>query len=154
MERAARGPVLLVQDRGTTELQQLRPDGSRLVLDAFPYDTPAPRRRGGPDRALGRVRDVVRPGDRTLGLVVRDLGTGDIVVSRRTQLPYAVRDWTTGGVVLEVALDPGGPPYAWHPGRDGLRRSRRRYRATVVRSPGCCAAPGAAGPPSAAAPGS
>lgn len=118
MDRAARGPVLLVQDRGTTALEQLRADGSRRVLDAFPDDGRHPQ-----GVAVDPAGRLVAYGltsadpDGPFGLVVRDLYTGTVVASRRTRLPFAVRDWTPGGVLLEVTLDAGGPPYAWHPGR-------------------------------------
>ena len=119
MERAVRGPVLLVQDRGSTELQQLRPDGSRLMLDAFPYDSRHPQGIAvDPDGRLVAYGLTSADPDGPFGLVVRDLGTGAVVASLRTELPFAVRDWTPGGVVLEVALDPGGPPYVWQPGGD------------------------------------
>ena len=117
MDRGAVGPVVLVQSRGSTVLEQLRPDGSRLVLEAFHDESRLPH--GLAVDPTGRYAAYgTSSGTATgpSGLVVRDLRTGDVVVSRSTRLPYAVRDWVTSGVVLTVALDPGGPPYRWDPG--------------------------------------
>jgi hypothetical protein len=117
MYGAAGGPVLLVQDRGTTAIEQLRPDGSRLVLEQFPFEGRHPQGMA-VDPSGSRVAYALtskRP-QGVYGLVVRDLRTGEVLVSRRTRLPFGVRSWTPGGVVLEVAMDPGGPPYVWTPG--------------------------------------
>lgn len=117
MERGAVGPVVLLQSRGSTVLEQLRPDGSRLVLEAFHDESRLPRGLAvdpsGRYAAYGTSSGTAAGPS---GLVVRDLRTGDVVVSRSTRLPYAVRDWVSSGVVLTVALDPGGPPYRWVPG--------------------------------------
>ena len=117
MDRGAVGPVVLVQSRGSTVLEQLRPDGSRLVLEAFHDESRLPH--GLAVDPTGRYAAYgTSSGTATgpSGLVVRDLRTGEVVVSRSTRLPYGVRDWVTSGVVLTVALDPGGPPYRWVPG--------------------------------------
>ena len=117
MDRGAVGPVVLVQSRGSTVLEQLRPDGSRLVLEAFHDESRLPH--GLAVDPTGRYAAYgTSSGTATgpAGLVVRDLRTGEVVVSRSTRLPYGVRDWVTSGVVLTVALDPGGPPYRWVPG--------------------------------------
>ena len=117
MDRGAVGPVVLVQSRGSTVLEQLRPDGSRLVLEAFHDESRLPH--GLAVDPTGRYAAyATSSGTATgpAGLVVRDLRTGEVVVSRSTRLPYGVRDWVTSGVVLTVALDPGGPPYRWVPG--------------------------------------
>jgi hypothetical protein len=111
------GPVLLVQDRGTTAIEQLRPDGSRLVLEQFPFDSRHPQGMAvdpGGSRVVYALTSK-RP-EGPYGLVVRDLRTGEVLASRRTRLPFGVRAWTPAGVVLEVAMDPGGPPYVWTPG--------------------------------------
>jgi hypothetical protein len=117
MERGAVGPVVLVQSRGSTVLEQLRPDGSRLVLEAFHDESRLPHGLA-VDPSGSYAAYGTSSGTETgpSGLVVRDLSTGDVVASRSTRLPYGVRDWATSGVVLTVALDPGGPPYRWVPG--------------------------------------
>ena len=117
MHGADGGPVLLVQDRGTTAIEQLRPDGSRLVLEQFPYESRHPQGMAVDPRGSRVVYALTsKIPDGPFGLVVRDLRTGEVLVSRETRLPFGVRDWTPAGVVLEVALDPGGPPYVWTPG--------------------------------------
>jgi hypothetical protein len=117
MHAADGGPVLLVQDRGTTAIEQLRPDGSRLVLEQFPFDSRHPQGMA-VDPTGSRVAYALTSKhlEGPYGLVVRDLRTGEVLVSRRTRLPFGVRAWTPGGVALEVAMDPGGPPYVWTPG--------------------------------------
>jgi hypothetical protein len=117
MDRAAAGPVLLVQSRGTTVLEQLRRDRTRVLLDTYPDDSRHPQGVAvDPTGRLVAYALTAKASDGPFGLVVLDLATGRTVASRRTRLPFAVRDWTPGGVVLEVALDPGGPPYTWRPG--------------------------------------
>lgn len=117
MNEAAAGPVLLVQSRGNTLLEQLRRDGDRVLLDAFPDESRHPQGVAvDPTGRLVAYALTAKPAEGPFGLVVRDLAAGVTVASRRTRMPFAVRDWTPGGVVLEVALDPGGPPYAWRPG--------------------------------------
>jgi hypothetical protein len=117
MDRAAAGPVLLVQDRGTTALEQLRADGSRLVLDEFPDESRHPQGMAVNPTGLGVAYALTSAGGLgRYGLVVRDLATGAVLASLRTRLPFGVRDWTPSGVVLTVAADPGGPPYRWVPG--------------------------------------
>ena len=116
MDSSRGGPVLLVQATGAVSLEQLRPDGARLVLDDFAGDRRLPR--GVAVDPTGRfvaygVTAVV-PGNN--GIVVRDLRTGAATVRLRTREPFAVSDWTPAGVVLDVAADPGGPPYLWTPG--------------------------------------
>ena len=116
MDRAAGGPVVFVQSRGSTLLEQLRPDGSRLVLEAFYYDSRLPQ--GVAVDPTGRqVAYAVTSGTAQgpFGLVVRDLATGALLAERTTPDSYAVRDWTPSGILLEVVRDPGGPPYVWRP---------------------------------------
>jgi hypothetical protein len=122
MDRAADGPVLLVQEPDAVSLEQLRPGGARLVLDQFREERRLPQ--GIAVDPTGRyvaygLASVV-PGSNSL--VVRDLGTGAATVRLRTREPFTVSDWTTAGVVLEVAKDPGGPPYLWQPSPDRPRR--------------------------------
>ena len=117
MHGADGGPVLLVQDRGTTAIEQLRPDGSRLVLDQFPFEGRHPQGLAvDPDGSRVVYALTSKNPDGPYGLVVRDLRSGEVLVSRRTRLPFGVRAWTPAGIVLEVAMDPGGPPYVWTPG--------------------------------------
>jgi hypothetical protein len=116
MERAADGPVLLVQRPDEVSLEQLRPGGVRHVLDEFSEDRRLPQ--GLAVDPTGRfvaygLTSVVPGSD---SLVVRDLTSGSATVRLRTRLPLSVDDWTSAGVVLEVAKDPGGPPYLWSPG--------------------------------------
>lgn len=117
LDRAVRGPVVLVQSRGSTVLEQLRPDGSRLVLDTF---TDASRHPQGvavdpSGRRVAYALAADLPAGR-FGLMVRDLSTGAVLADVRTGRTFGVRDWTASGVVLTVARDPGGPPYRWLPG--------------------------------------
>jgi hypothetical protein len=116
MDRAAGGPVVFVQSRGSTLLEQLRPDGSRLVLEAFFYDSRLPQGVA-VDPAGRRVASAVTSGaaQGPFGLVVRDLATGALLAERTTPDSYAVRDWTPSGILLEVVRDLGGPPYVWRP---------------------------------------
>jgi hypothetical protein len=117
MDRGAAGPVVLVQSRGSTVLEQLRPDGSRLLLEAFHDDSRLPRGLAvDPSGSFAAYGTSSGTAAGPSALVVRDLRTGEVVASRSTRLPYGVRDWVTSGVVLTVALDPGGPPYRWVPG--------------------------------------
>jgi hypothetical protein len=110
------GPVVLVQSRGSTVLEQLRPDGSRLVLEAFFYDSRLPQGVA-VDPTGRRVAYAVTSGSAAgpFGLVVRDLASGALLAERTTPDSYAVRDWTLSGILLEVVRDPGGPPYVWLP---------------------------------------
>jgi hypothetical protein len=87
------------------------------VLEQFPYESRHPQGMA-VDPGGSRVAYALtsKSPDGPYGLVVRDLRTGEVLVSRRTRLPFGVRAWTPAGVVLEVALDPGGPPYLWDPG--------------------------------------
>jgi hypothetical protein len=122
VNRAVGGPVLLVQQADTVSLEQLRPGGVRLVLDDFPGERRLPQ--GVAVDPTGRfvaygLASVV-PGSNSL--VVRDLQTGSATVRLRTHAPFLVSDWTKVGVVLEVAKDPGGPPYLWQPSPDRPRR--------------------------------
>jgi hypothetical protein len=122
MDRAAGGPVLLVQGPDTVSLEQLRPGGVRLLLDEFPGERRLPQ--GVAVDPTGRfvaygLASVVPGGN---SLVVRDLQTGAATVRLRTHEPFMVGDWTGAGVVLEVAKDPGGPPYLWQPSPDRPRR--------------------------------
>ena len=122
MDRAAGGPVLLVQEPDAVSLEQLRRGGVRLVLDEFPGDRRLPE--GIAVDPTGRfvvygLASVV-PGSNSL--VVRDLRTGAATVRLRTYEPFTVSDWTRAGVVLEVAKDPGGPPFLWQPSPDPPRR--------------------------------
>jgi hypothetical protein len=122
MDRAAAGPVLLVQEPDAVSLEQLRPGGARLVLDQFSEERRLPQ--GIAVDPAGRfvaygLASVV-PGSNSL--VVRDLRTGAATVRLRTREPFMVSDWTRAGVVLEVAKDPGGPPYLWQPSPDRPRR--------------------------------
>jgi WD40 repeat protein len=116
MDSSRGGPVLLVQATGAVSLEQLRPDGARLVLDDFAGDRRLPRGVAvdPTGRFVAYAVTAVVPGNN--GIVVRDLRTGAATVRLRTREPFAVSDWTTAGVVLEVAADPGGPPYLWTPG--------------------------------------
>jgi len=122
VNRAAGGPVLLVQQAATVSLEQLRPGGVRLVLDDFPEERRLPQGVAvdptGGFVAYGLTSVV--PGSNSL--VVRDLRTGAATVRLRTHVPFTVSDWTKAGVVLEVAKDPGGPPYLWQPSPDRPRR--------------------------------
>ena len=136
MDRAAVGPVVLVQSRGSTVLEQLRPDGSRLVLEAFHDESRLPQRPGcRPDRALCGVRDDVGDADRTRS-AWSCATCAPATSSRLAEHPAAVRvrDWVTSGVVLTVALDPGGPPYRWVPGPGRPVPVSRRTAHTVGRS--------------------
>jgi hypothetical protein len=122
VNRAAGGPVLLVQEADTVSLEQLRPGGVRLVLDDFPGERRLPQ--GVAVDPTGRfvaygLASVV-PGSNSL--VVRDLQSGAATVRLRTRAPFTISDWTKAGVVLEVAKDPGGPPYLWRPSPDRPRR--------------------------------
>jgi hypothetical protein len=101
MDRAAGGPVVFVQSRGSTLLEQLRPDGSRLVLEAFFYDSRLPQGVA-VDPAGRRVAYAVTSGaaQGPFGLVVRDLATGALLAERTTPDSYAVRDWTPSGILL------------------------------------------------------
>jgi hypothetical protein len=123
MEQAARGPVVLVQSSGRTLLEQLRPDGSTLVLDEFRDES---RHLQGlavdPDGERIAYALTSSSPQGPFGLVVRDLATGAVLHTRVTVETYAVRDWVRSGVVLEVARDPGAPPYRWVP---GARRPRQ-----------------------------
>jgi hypothetical protein len=115
MDRAADGPVILVQEPDAVSLEQLRPGGVRLVLDEFREERRLPQ--GVAVDPTGRLVAYglasVVPG--STGLVVRDLRTGAATVRLRTREPFMVSDWTRAGVVLEVAKDPGGPPFLWQP---------------------------------------
>lgn len=119
---AASGPVVLVgQGDGSTVLEQLRSNGTRLVLDTF--DGTARFAMGlavdpeGQRVAYG-LAEVA--GDARYRLVVRDLATGDRLMSRATRLPGSVEDWTAAGIVVTWAVDPGGPPLLWNPDRGWL----------------------------------
>jgi hypothetical protein len=122
MNRAADGPVLLVQAADTISLEQLRAGGARLVLDQFPGGRRLPQGVGvdPTGRFAAYALASVVPGSNSL--VVRDLRTGAATVRLRTREPFTVSDWTRAGVVLEVAKDPGGPPYLWQPSPDRPRR--------------------------------
>ena len=117
LDRAVRGPVVLVQSRGSTVLEQLRPDGSRLVLDTFTDESRHPQGVA-VDPSGRRVAYALAAALPTgpFGLMVRDLSTGVVLADLRTSRTFGVRDWTASGVVLTVARDPGGPPYRWLPG--------------------------------------
>ena len=116
LDRAVRGPVVLVQSRGSTVLEQLRPDGSRLVLDTFTDESRHPQGVA-VDPSGRRVAYALAAALPTgpFGLMVRDLSTGAVLADLRTSRTFGVRDWTASGVVLTVARDPGGPPYRWLP---------------------------------------
>jgi hypothetical protein len=116
MERAADGPVLLVQRPDEVSLEQLRPGGVRLVLDEFREERLLPQGLAvdPTGRFVAYGLTSVVPGSNSL--VVRDLVSGSATVRLRTRLPFSVADWARSGVVLEAALDPGGPPYLWSPG--------------------------------------
>lgn len=113
-----RGPVVLVQETaGSSRLEQLRSNGTRLFLDTFDGVERFP---AGVviDPAGLRVAygvSVVVDGSAHYRLVARDLATGDRVASVRTRLPPSVEDWTTAGIVVNWAVDPGGPPLLWDP---------------------------------------
>lgn len=117
LDEATRGPVAFVQDRGTLTLEQLRRDGSRLVVGEFPDESHHPQGvavdPNGRQVAFGLT---AKAPDGPYGIEVRDLATGALVAARSTRLPFAVRDWTSRGVVLAVTDEPGGPPYVWRPG--------------------------------------
>lgn len=117
MHDAAAGPVLLVQSRGSTLLEQLRRDGSRFVLETFQGDFRQPQGIA-VDPAGERVAYAVTTGTSRgpFGLVVQDLRTGAVLASRTTRRPYGVRDWLPSGVVLTVAAESGGLPFRWRPG--------------------------------------
>jgi hypothetical protein len=117
LDRASRGPVVLVQSRGSTVLEQLRPDGSRLVLDTFTDESRHPQGVA-VDPSGSRVAYALAAAlpAGPFGLMVRDLSTGEVLADLRTSRTFGVRDWTASGVVLTVARDPGGPPYRWMPG--------------------------------------
>ncbi len=117
MHDAAAGPVLLVQSRGSTVLEQLRRDGSRLVLETFQGDSRLPQGIA-VDPAGRRVAYAVTSGTSRgpFGLVVQELRTGAVLASRTTRRPFGVRDWLPSGVVLTVAAESGGLPFRWRPG--------------------------------------
>jgi hypothetical protein len=98
-------------------LEQLRPDGSRLVLDTFTDESRHPQGVA-VDPSGHRVAYALAAALPTgpFGLMVRDLSTGVVLADLRTSRTFGVRDWTASGVVLTVARDPGGPPYRWLPG--------------------------------------
>jgi hypothetical protein len=117
LENASGGPVLLVQWPDAVTLEQLRPGGVRLVLDGFPGDRRLPQGLAvdPTGRFVAYGLTSVVPGSNSL--VVRDLRTGAATVRLRTTgESFVVSDWTTAGVILQVARDPGGPPYLWSPG--------------------------------------
>ena len=124
MRRALGGPLLLVQSRGTTVLEQLRAlSGAVAVLARFSHDVALPQGLA-VDEAGRRVAYATATGSvqGPFDLVVRDLLSGRVVAARTTRLTFAVRDWVDSGVVLTVAADPGGPPWRWLPGSGPPRR--------------------------------
>ncbi len=122
MHHASAGPVLLVQSRGTTVLEQLRSDGSRRVLEAFTDESRLPQGIA-VDPAGTRVVYAVTSGSTSgpFGLVVRDLRTGKVLASRATGVSFAVRGWVRSGVLLDVVSGPGVPPRRWRPGTGAPR---------------------------------